>query len=108
MPNLFNYIDARDLDQAVKLCTEKDGLVYEVFNESNDNNSVGLNNGQILKRFYPSYMIKFEIGLTECLFSKGKLRQKLNYKPQHNWMALIFIKICYSTNGSSGEGGPRE
>ena len=87
LPNLFHYIDVWDLGQAVKLCTEKDSLVYEVFNESNDNNSVGLNKEQILKRFYPSSMIKFEIGRTECLFSNGKLRQKLNSKPQHNWMA---------------------
>ena len=32
LPNLFNYIDARDLAQAVELCIEKNGLGYEVFN----------------------------------------------------------------------------
>ena len=85
LPNLFNYIDARDLGQAVDLCIEKDGLGYEVFNVSNDNNSVDLNNEQILKRFYPNLKLKFEIGLNECLFSNRKLRKQLDFKPQNNW-----------------------
>jgi len=87
LPNLFNYIDARDLGQAVDLCVAKDGLGYEVFNVSNDNNSVNLNNEQILKRFYPNSKLKFEIGSKECLFSNRKLRKKLDFKPQNNWMA---------------------
>ena len=86
LPNLFNYIDARDLGQAVDLCIEKDGLGYEVFNVSNDNNSVDLNNEQILKRFYPNSKLKFEIGLNECLFSNRKLRKQLDFKPQNNWV----------------------
>ena len=87
LPNVFNYIDARDLGQAVDLCIEKDGLGYEVFNVSNDNNSVNLNNEQILKRFYPNSKLKFEIGSKECLFSNRKLRKKLDFKPQNNWIA---------------------
>ena len=86
LPNIFNYIDARDLGQAVDLCIAKDGLGYEVFNVSNDNNSVDLNNEQILKRFYPNSKLKFEIGSTECLFSNRKLIEKLDFKPQNNWV----------------------
>ena len=86
LPNVFNYIDARDLGQAVDLCIEKDGLGYEVFNVSNDNNSVDLYNEQILKRFYPNSKLKFEIGSTECLFSNRKLKEELDFKPQNNWV----------------------
>ena len=86
LPNVFNYIDARDLGQAVDLCIEKDGLGYEVFNVSNDNNSVDLYNEQILKRFYPNSKLKFEMGSTECLFSNRKLKEKLDFKPQNNWV----------------------
>ena len=67
LPNLFNYIDARDLGQAVDLCIQKDGLGYEVFNVGNDNNSVDLNNDQIRKRFYSGVPMKFEIGSNECV-----------------------------------------
>ena len=86
LPNVFNYIDARDLGQAVDLCIEKDGLGYEVFNVSNDNNSVDLYNEQILKRFYPNSKLKFEIGSTECLFSNRKLKEELDFNPQNNWV----------------------
>ena len=49
--NLFNYIDARDLAQATDLSGEKGGLGYEVFNVLNDDNSIDLENEQILKDF---------------------------------------------------------
>ena len=38
--NLFNYIDARDLAQAIELCIKKDRLGYEVFNVTHNINSV--------------------------------------------------------------------
>ena len=60
LPNAFNYIDARDLGQAVDLCLFKDGLGYEVFNVSNDQNSVNLTTENILKRFYPKVPLKRE------------------------------------------------
>jgi len=85
LPNLFNYIDARDLGQAVDLCIQKDGLGYEVFNVSNDNNSVDLNNNQIRDRFYPGVPMKFEVGPNECLFSNRKLKDELGFKPENNW-----------------------
>ena len=58
LPNAFNYIDARDLGQAVDLCLSKDGLGYEVFNVSNDQNSVNLTTEELLKRFYPEVPLK--------------------------------------------------
>ena len=89
LPNLFNYIDARDLGQAVDLCIQKDGLGYNVFNVSNDNNSVDLNNDQIRKRFYPGIPMKFEIGSNECLFSNRKLKAELGFKPENNWESSV-------------------
>tara|TARA_Y200000002_G_scaffold73009_1_gene57168 strand:- start:1653 stop:2540 length:888 start_codon:yes stop_codon:yes gene_type:complete len=86
LPNLFNYIDARDLGHAVELCVMKDGLGYQVFNVSNDNNSVDLNNEQILKRFYSTSNLKFEISSYECLFSNRKIKETLGFRPQNNWM----------------------
>ena len=71
---------------ATYLCITKDGLGYEVFNVSNDNNSVDLYNEKILKRFYPNSKLKFEIGSTECLFSNRKLKEELDFKPQNNWV----------------------
>ena len=85
LPNAFNYIDARDLGQAVDLCLSKDGLGYEVFNVSNDQNSVNLTTEDILKRFYPKVPLKRDVGPYECLFSNEKIKKLLGFVPQHDW-----------------------
>ncbi len=85
LPNVFNYIDARDLGHALDLCIQKDGLGYEVFNVSNDNNSVSLTNPQIIAKFYRNTTLKYKIEDHECLFSNRKIKSKLGFQPKHNW-----------------------
>ena len=51
--NIFCYIDARDLGQIVDLALKKDGLGFQVFNATNDTNSVCQSNQEILARFFP-------------------------------------------------------
>ena len=85
LPNAFNYIDARDLGQAVDLCLSKDGLGYEVFNVSNDQNSVSLTTEDLLKRFYPEVPLKRDVDPYECLFSNEKIKKLLGFAPQHDW-----------------------
>ena len=77
LPNAFNYIDARDLGQAVDLCISRDGLGYEVFNVSNDQNSVDLSTEDIRKKFYQDVPLKRDIGSDECLFSNEKIKKLL-------------------------------
>lgn len=83
--NAFNYIDARDLGQAVDLCLHKDGLGYDVFNVSNDGNSVDLSSDQIISQFYRDVPLKTQIAPDECLFSNKKLKDMLGFAPQFNW-----------------------
>jgi len=85
LPNAFNYIDARDLGQAVDLCLQHDGLGYEVFNVSNDQNSVDLNNADIITKFYQDVPLKRSIDPTECLFSNRKMKSMLGFKPAYDW-----------------------
>ena len=85
LPNAFNYIDARDLGQAVDLCLQQDGLGYEVFNVSNDQNSVDLDNADIISKFYQGVPLKRSIDPTECLFSNQKMKSMLGFKPIHDW-----------------------
>lgn len=89
LPNAFNYIDARDLGQAVDLCLAKDGLGYQVFNVSNDQNSVNLTTDEIRKEFYPDVPVKREIGAEECLFSNTKIKELLGFKPKYDWREQI-------------------
>ena len=89
LPNAFNYIDARDLGQAVDLCVQKDGLGYEVFNVSNDQNSVDLSTEELIKDFYPDVPLRGEIGPEECLFSNKRIKEKLGFSTKNDWRQQI-------------------
>ena len=83
--NLFNYIDARDLAQAIELCIKKDGLGYEVFNVTHNINSVSLTNEQIIKEFFSNVKIRREMGKYESILSSKKIRDLLGFNPVHDW-----------------------
>ena len=83
--NLFNYIDARDLAQAIELCIKKDGLGYEVFNVTHDVNSVSLTTEEIIKQFFPNVKMKREMDKYESILSARKIRNSLGFKPTHDW-----------------------
>ena len=83
--NLFNYIDARDLAQAIELCIKKDGLGYEVFNVTNNINSVNLTTEEIIKQFFPNVQLKRKMGKYESILSARKIREVLGFKPVHDW-----------------------
>lgn len=83
--NAFNYIDARDLGQAVDLCLARDGLGFEIFNVSNDQNSVDMDNPAILEKFYPDVPLKRPLAAGECLYSNRKIRDMLGFAPVHDW-----------------------
>jgi nucleoside-diphosphate-sugar epimerase len=81
----WSYIDARDLGQITKLCIEKDGLGFQVFNAANDDPSADLPTSELLKRYYPNVPLKREIGERESLFSNKKIRDVLGFKEEHPW-----------------------
>ena len=83
--NLFNYIDARDLAQAIELCIKKDGLGYEVFNVTHNNNSVRLTTEDIINKFYPNVKIRREMEEYESILSSKKIRDVLGFNPVHDW-----------------------
>ena len=83
--NLFNYIDARDLAQAIELCIQKDGLGYEVFNVTHNNNSVKITTEEIIKEFFPNVKLKRTLDKNESILSSQKIRKILGFKPEHDW-----------------------
>ena len=82
--NLFNYIDARDLAQAVELCIKKDGLGYEVFNVTHNINSVRITTEEIIKKFFPNVKTRREMEKYESILSSKKIRDILGFKPIHD------------------------
>ena len=81
----WSYIDARDLGQIVKLCIEKDGLGFQVFNAANDETSADLPTKELLKRYYPKVPVKRELGEYELPYSNKKIREVLGFKEEHSW-----------------------
>ena len=89
--NLFNYIDARDLAQAIELCIKKDGLGYEVFNVTHDINSVSLTTEEIIKNFFPNVKIRREMEKYESILSSRKIRNVLGFKPIQDWNKYLKV-----------------
>ena len=89
--NLFNYIDARDLAQAIELCIKKDGLGYEVFNVTHDINSVSLTTEEIIKQFFPNVKMRREMKKYESILSSRKIRDVLGFKPMHDWKKYLKV-----------------
>ncbi len=87
--NLFNYIDARDLAQAIELCIKKDGLGYEVFNVTHNINSVSLTTEEIIKQFFPNVKIRRDMEKYESILSSKKIRDILGFNPAHDWKKYL-------------------
>ena len=87
--NLFNYIDARDLAQAIELCIKKDGLGYEVFNVTHNINSVSLTTEEIMKQFFPNVKMRRDMEKYESILSSKKIRDVLGFNPAHDWKKYL-------------------
>lgn len=87
--NIFCYIDTRDLGQIVDLALHKDGLGYQVFNATNDTNSVCQSNQELLARFFPKVPLSRPVKSHESLISNRKIREVLGFKEAHNWRQYV-------------------
>ncbi len=87
--NLFNYIDARDLAQAIELCIKKDGLGYEVFNVTHNINSVSLTTEEIIKQFFPNVKMRRDMEKYESILSSKKIRDVLGFNPAYDWKKYL-------------------
>lgn len=87
--NFFSHIDARDLGQIVDLCVKTDGLGFEVFNATNDENSLDIPAKELADTHFPGVPRTTELGEYEALLSNRKIREVLGFKQQHNWRDYI-------------------
>jgi hypothetical protein len=69
----------------VDLCLGADGLGYQAFNVSNDNNSVPQPNSQLLAEFFPNVPLKRAVSEDEALFSSAKAKSVLGFAPKFNF-----------------------
>jgi nucleoside-diphosphate-sugar epimerase len=88
-PNVWNYVDARDLGQVVKLCVEKDGLGYQVFNAVNDTVVSRIPTRELAARFFPGVPFRREMGEFEGLMTNTRIREVLGFREAHDWRAYV-------------------
>jgi len=87
--NFFSHIDARDLGQIVDLCLAKDGLGFEVFNATNDENSLDTPAKELADTHFPGVPCRADLGEYEALLTNRKIREVLGFKQQHNWRDYV-------------------
>ncbi len=87
--NAWSYIDARDLGEIVRLCIEKDGLGYQVFNAVNDTITATLPTAEFLARYCPDTPVTRPMGADEAPLSNRKARQVLGFREAHPWKKYV-------------------
>src|SRR5450432_2368803 len=75
--NAWSYIDARDLGEIVRLCLEKDGLGFQVFNATNDTITLNEPTAKALARLCPNTPVTRTMGEFEAPLSNRKIREVL-------------------------------
>jgi UDP-glucose 4-epimerase len=83
--NAWSYVDARDLGEIVRLCLEKDGLGFQVFNAVNDTITLNTPTREALARLCPETPLTREMGEFEAPLSNRKAREVLGFKEAHDW-----------------------
>lgn len=87
----WSYIDARDLGQICKLCIEKDGLGFEIFNACNNTVSANTTTRELAERFFPNVPFRREIDTYEGLLSNRKIREVLGFTEEHDWRRYVKV-----------------
>ena len=83
--NAWSYIDARDLGEIVRLCLEKDGLGFQVFNATNDTITLNQPTAKALAKLCPNTPVTRTMGEFEAPLSNRKIREVLGFKEAHDW-----------------------
>jgi nucleoside-diphosphate-sugar epimerase len=82
---LWAYVDVRDVAQMVRLCVEKDGLGFQVFNVFATESAHVAPTRELAARFYPKVPFRSEIDEHGSLVSNGKARKMLSFEPKFQW-----------------------
>ena len=90
--NAWSYIDARDLGEIVRLCLEKDGLGFQVFNATNDTITLETPTQEFLSKTFPHVPITRPLEGFEAPLSNRKAREVLGFKEAHNWRKYVKMK----------------
>ncbi len=83
--NLWGYVDARDVAQAVRLALELDVTGSEQYIIAANDTVMDRSSEGLMDEVYPSVPIRRDLAEFETLLSIDKAREVLGYEPDHSW-----------------------
>jgi nucleoside-diphosphate-sugar epimerase len=82
---MWAYVDVRDVAQMVRLCVEKDGLGFQVFNTFAGESAHTMPTRELAGRFYPKVQLRDGIAEHGSLVSNRKAQRLLGFEQRHRW-----------------------
>ncbi|HEU4325311.1 MAG TPA: NAD(P)-dependent oxidoreductase [Roseiflexaceae bacterium] len=83
--NLWGYVDARDVAQAVRKALEAPITGAEVFLIAGADTVMHRPNAELMAEVFPDVPLRDGVGPHETLLSIAKAQRVLGYQPQHSW-----------------------
>ena len=83
--NLWGYVDARDVAQAVRLALETDAADSEQYVIAAADTVMNRSSQGLMEEIYPTVEIRRQLGEFETVLSIDKARQILGYNPEYSW-----------------------
>ena len=59
--------------------------IYEVFNVSNDDTSVGIPSDAVYEQFYAGVSRRRDMGRYETFYANDKAKRLVGFAPRHSW-----------------------
>ncbi|MDJ0496248.1 MAG: NAD(P)-dependent oxidoreductase [Acidimicrobiia bacterium] len=87
--NLWSYVDARDVAQAVRLALTTDITGGEAFLVAAADNCMTRESLDLMAEVYPGVPIRGEIRGHQTLLSIEKARSLLGFEPEHSWRDYV-------------------
>ena len=83
--NMWGYIDARDMSQAVRRALESGLKGADLFIIANADTVMSRSNQELIDAVYPDVELKKDVAPNETLLCIDKARRILGYEPQYSW-----------------------
>ena len=83
--NLWSYVDARDVAQAIRKALEAPITGAEVFIIASADTVMRRPNAELMAEVFPAVPLKDGVGSNETLLSIAKAQRVLGYQPQYSW-----------------------
>lgn len=89
----WQYVDARDVVQAFRLCLENQDIKYGIYNIGAEDTPSSWDSLQLARYFYPEVSVRDPLGYLvdkkRALWDISKARKDLGFRPVHHWKEFM-------------------